>query len=83
MHVIRRHILFQILAFAHIRKINLKSTDIKMPGLQGIVPPGVVTGANLLKLMEYCRDNEVALPAFNCTSSSTINAVLEAARDIK
>ena len=83
MYVIRRHILFQILSFAQIRKINLKNKDIKMPGLQGIVPPGVVTGANLLKLMEYCRDNEVALPAFNCTSSSTINAVLEAARDIK
>ena len=31
-------------------------------GLHGIVPPGVVTGANLLKLMEYCRDNKVALP---------------------
>jgi len=51
-------------------------------GLDGIVPPGVVTGANLLKLMEYCRDNKVAIPAFNCTSTSTINAVLQAARDI-
>merc|ERR1739844_882564 len=76
-------IIQRILIFAHNRKINLKSTDIKMPGLQGIVPPGVVTGKNLLKLMEYCRDNEVALPAFNCTSSSTINAILEAARDIR
>jgi len=46
-------------------------------GLQGIVPPGVVTGANLLKLMEYCRDHGHALPAFNCTSTSTINAILE------
>jgi len=54
-----------------------------MPGLQGIVPPGVVTGDNLLKLMRYCSDNAVALPAFNCTSSSTINAILEAARDIR
>lgn len=51
-------------------------------GLEGLVPAGVVTGANLLKLMEYCRDNSIALPAFNCTSSSTINAVLQAARDI-
>merc|ERR1711936_93140 len=76
-------IIQRILTFAHIRKINLKITDIKMPGLQGIVPAGVVTGANLLKLMQYCRDNEVALPAFNCTSSSTINAILEAARDIR
>lgn len=51
-------------------------------GLQGIVPAGVVTGENLLKLMNYCKDNKVALPAFNCTSTSTINAVLQAARDI-
>ncbi|CAB4069516.1 FBA [Lepeophtheirus salmonis] len=48
-----------------------------------IVPPGVITGDNLIKLFEYCRDHKVALPAFNCTSSSTINAVLQAARDIK
>ncbi|XP_040573365.1 uncharacterized protein [Lepeophtheirus salmonis] len=52
-------------------------------GLEGIVPPGVITGDNLIKLFEYCRDHKVALPAFNCTSSSTINAVLQAARDIK
>lgn len=55
----------------------------KMPSLAGIVPPGVVTGDNLLTLMTYCRDNQIALPAFNCTSSSTVNAVLEAARDLR
>jgi len=54
-----------------------------MPSLQGVVPAGVVTGDNLMKLLNYCRDNEIALPAFNCTSSSTINAVLQAARDAK
>jgi len=54
-----------------------------MPSLQGIVPAGVVTGDNLMKLMNYLRDNEIALPAFNCTSSSTVNAVLQAARDAK
>jgi len=57
------------------------SRPFKMPSLQGVVPAGVVTGANLMKLLEYCRDNEMALPAFNCTSSSTVNAVLQAARD--
>ena len=51
-------------------------------GLEGICPPGVVTGDNLVKLFEYCRTNGNALPAFNCTSTSTINAVLQAARDI-
>merc|ERR1712200_135919 len=53
-----------------------------MGGLDGVVPPGVVTGANLLKLFEYCKKNNVAIPAFNCTSTSTINAILQAARDI-
>merc|ERR1712141_915843 len=54
-----------------------------MGGLMDIVPPGVVTGDDLLKLFEHCRENQIALPAFNCTSSSTINAVLESARNIK
>lgn len=48
--------------------------------LASLVPPGVVTGDNLLKLMEHARTNGYALPAVNCTSSSSINAVLEAAR---
>jgi len=52
-------------------------------GLMDIVPPGVVTGDDLLKLFEHCREHQIALPAFNCTSSSTINAVLESARNIK
>jgi len=54
-----------------------------MTGLSGLVPAGVVTGDNLLKLFTYCRENAIALPAFNCTSSSTINAVLEAAKVLK
>lgn len=48
--------------------------------LESIVPPGVVTGDNLLKLMEHAREHEYAIPAVNCTSSSTINATLEAAK---
>ena len=31
-------------------------------GLEGLVPSGVVTGDNLLKLLTYCRENGVALP---------------------
>lgn len=47
--------------------------------LSDIVPPGVVTGDNLVKLLTHAKDNGYAIPAFNCTSSSTCNAVLEAA----
>jgi len=50
------------------------------PSLTSIVPPGVVTGDDLLKLMDHARANGYAIPAVNCTSSSTCNAVLEAAK---
>lgn len=44
------------------------------------IPVGVVTGDDLLKLLTHARENAYAIPAFNCTSSSTANAVLEAAK---
>lgn len=52
-------------------------------GIIGLIPPGVVTGDNLITLLRYARDNNFAIPAVNCTSSSTVNAVLEAARETK
>jgi len=52
-------------------------------GVLDIVPAGVLTGDNVRKLFEYTKQNEFAIPAINVTSSSTANAVLEAARDIK
>ncbi|KAI9488915.1 fructose 1,6-bisphosphate aldolase [Zychaea mexicana] len=51
-------------------------------GILEIVPAGVVTGDNLRKLFAYAREHKFAIPAINCTSTSTINAALEAARDI-
>lgn len=44
------------------------------------IPPGVVTGDNLIKLFDHARANGYAIPAVNCSSSSTCNAVLEAAK---
>ena len=35
--------------------------------LSDIIPPGVVTGDNLMKLMEHARDNGYAIPAVNVT----------------
>ncbi|KAJ1311141.1 hypothetical protein OPQ81_009642 [Rhizoctonia solani] len=52
-------------------------------GVLDIVPAGVLTGDNVRKLFEYAREHNFAIPAVNITSSSTANAVLEAARDIK
>jgi len=51
-----------------------------MTALADIVPSGVVTGDNLVKLMDHARENGYAIPAVNCTSSSTANACMEAAR---
>jgi len=44
------------------------------------IPVGVVTGVDLVNLLTHAKDNAYAIPAFNCTSSSTANAVLEAAK---
>jgi len=38
-----------------------------MPSLNDIVPAGVVTGDNLLKLLNHARENGYAIPAVNCT----------------
>eukprot|EP00529_Nitzschia_sp_RCC80_P021776 CAMPEP_0113489150 /NCGR_PEP_ID=MMETSP0014_2-20120614/26382_1 /TAXON_ID=2857 /ORGANISM="Nitzschia sp." /LENGTH=388 /DNA_ID=CAMNT_0000382881 /DNA_START=75 /DNA_END=1237 /DNA_ORIENTATION=+ /assembly_acc=CAM_ASM_000159 len=54
-----------------------------MTSLNDIVPSGVVTGDDLLNLLEHARANNYAIPAVNCTSSSTANACLEAARKAK
>ncbi|KZW02790.1 fructose-bisphosphate aldolase [Exidia glandulosa HHB12029] len=52
-------------------------------GILDIVKPGVLTGDETRKVFEYARKNQFAIPAINVTSSSTANAVLEAARDVK
>ncbi|PPR07842.1 hypothetical protein CVT24_002987 [Panaeolus cyanescens] len=52
-------------------------------GVLDIVPAGVLTGDNVRKLFDYAKENKFAIPAINVTSTSTANAVLEAARDIK
>jgi len=43
------------------------------------VKPGVVTGAAYRDLVAACKQDGYALPAVNITSSSTMNAALEAA----
>ncbi|KAI8983839.1 fructose-bisphosphate aldolase, class II [Pilobolus umbonatus] len=49
-------------------------------GLLDIVPAGVVTGDNVKKVFDYAHEHHFAIPAINCTSTSTVNAALEAAR---
>ena len=44
------------------------------------MPAGVVTGDNLIKVLDHAKKNGYAIPAVNCTTSSVINACLEAAK---
>jgi fructose-bisphosphate aldolase class II len=44
------------------------------------IKAGVVTGDVAWDLLKHAKANKFAIPAFNCTSSSTVNAVLEAGR---
>lgn len=46
------------------------------------IPRGVLTGSDTLKLFQIAKEKGFAIPAVNVTSTSTANAVLEAARDI-
>lgn len=44
---------------------------------------GVIVGDDVLKLFNYAQEKKFAIPAINVTSSSTVVAALEAARDKK
>ena len=47
-----------------------------------VVDAGVVTGEDLQKLFKVAKDGGFALPAVNVVSTSSINAVLEAAKKV-
>lgn len=44
---------------------------------------GVIVGDDVLNLFKYAQEKKFAIPAINVTSSSTVVAALEAARDKK
>ncbi|CAK0892595.1 unnamed protein product [Prorocentrum cordatum] len=46
------------------------------------VKPGVLTGDAAWGILKYAKENKFAIPAFNCTSSSTVNSVLEAGKEL-
>lgn len=52
-------------------------------GVLDFIKPGIIYGDDLYNLLKYAQENGFAIPSVNCTSSSTINAALEAARDAK
>jgi fructose-bisphosphate aldolase class II len=48
----------------------------EIPGIKA----GVLTGDVAWELMKYAKEKGFAIPAFNCTTTSTVNAVLEAGK---
>jgi fructose-bisphosphate aldolase class II len=46
------------------------------------VKAGVITGDAAWGLLNHAKANKYAIPAFNCTSTSTINGVLEAGKEL-
>ena len=47
-----------------------------------VINPGVVTGDDLQKLFRIAKDNQYALPGVNVVGTNSINAVLEAAKEV-
>jgi len=43
---------------------------------------GVVTGDLAWNLLKFAKENKFAIPAFNCTTTSSVNAVLEAGKKL-
>ncbi|KAJ1556908.1 Fructose-bisphosphate aldolase 1 [Nowakowskiella sp. JEL0078] len=63
---------------SHFTKEQLKKMSLK-----DLVPAGVITGDDVRKVFKFAHEHGFAIPAFNCTSTSTVNAALEAGRDAK
>merc|ERR1719189_624482 len=47
-----------------------------------MLQPRVVTGDTAWALLKYAKEHKFAMPAFNCTSTSTVNSVLEAGKEL-
>jgi fructose-bisphosphate aldolase class II len=47
-----------------------------------VVKPGVVTGDDVQKVFEIAKQNLYALPAVNVVGTNSVNAVIEAAREV-
>ncbi|KAJ3119561.1 Fructose-bisphosphate aldolase 1 [Nowakowskiella sp. JEL0407] len=60
---------------------TLSKEQLKKMSLKDLVPAGVITGDNVRKVFKFAHEHGFAIPAFNCTSTSTVNAALESARD--
>ncbi len=53
-----------------------------MKKISEVVKPGVVTGKDLKYVFDYAREKGFAIPAVNVVGSDSINAVMEAAKEV-
>jgi len=53
-----------------------------MSKISDVVKPGVVTGSDLQFIFQVAKENGFAIPAVNVVGSSTVNAVIEAAKNV-
>jgi len=51
-------------------------------GVLDFVKPGVVTGDDVQKIFKYAKEHSFALPAVNTIGTHSINAAIEAAREV-
>ncbi len=47
-----------------------------------VIKPGVVTGDDVTKLFQIAKEGEFALPAVNVVGTNSVNAVMEAAKEV-
>jgi fructose-bisphosphate aldolase class II len=53
-----------------------------MTKISDFIEAGVVAGDDLQKLFNHAKENKYAIPAINIVSTNSVNAVMEAAREI-
>lgn len=73
----------RITQFAAAYSAQRQSTDklnSTMPSILDIVKPGVLTGEETVQVFRFAQEHKFAIPAVNVTTSSSANAVLEAAK---
>lgn len=52
-------------------------------GILDIVSPGVLFGDDVQKVYQYAKENGFAIPAINVVGTDSVNAILEAAANVK
>lgn len=69
--------------FFHLMSLADKTGKSDMSKIFNFVRQGVITGDDVQKVFKIAKENNFALPAVNCISTDSINAVLETAEKMR